>query len=64
MRDADPRYLHNTLVVFGYLLSVIAPCNQWKTRVVALIDGCALAEPASMGFSESWQTRPAWRVAR
>jgi len=64
MRDADPRYLHNTLVVLGYLLSVIAPCNQWKTRVVALIDGCALAEPTSMGFPERWQTRPAWRVAR
>ncbi|MHA3915193.1 Abi family protein [Halovulum sp. GXIMD14793] len=64
MRDADPRYLHNTLVMLDYLLALIAPDNEWKKRLVALIDGCPLADPASMGFPAGWRTRAAWRVAQ
>lgn len=62
MRDADPRYLHNTLVTLDYLLALIAPGNEWKQRLVALIDGCPLAAPASMGFPADWRARAAWRV--
>ncbi|KAB6714676.1 Abi family protein [Roseobacter sp. TSBP12] len=62
MRDADPRYLHNTLVMLDYLLALIAPDNEWKKRLVALIDGCPRADPASMGFPADWRTRGAWRV--
>jgi abortive infection bacteriophage resistance protein len=62
MRGADPRYLHNTLVMLDYLLSIIAPGNEWRKRIVELIDGCPLADPASMGFPVDWRTRPSWRV--
>jgi len=62
MRGADPRYLHNTLVMLDYLLSIIAPGSEWRERLVALIDGCPLADPASMGFPEGWRERTAWRV--
>lgn len=62
VKDAEPRHLHNTLVMLDYLLSIIAPDNEWRKRVVELIDGCPLADPASMGFPEDWRTRPAWRV--
>ena len=62
MRDADPRDLHNTLVTLDYLLALIAPGNEWKQRLVALIDGCPLADPASMGFPADWRARAAWRV--
>jgi abortive infection bacteriophage resistance protein len=62
MRDADPRYLHNTLVMLDYLLALIAPGNEWKKRLVALIDSCPLADPASMGFPADWRARAAWRV--
>lgn len=62
MRDADPRYLHNTLVMLDYLLALIAPGNEWKKRLVALIDGCPLADPASMGFPADWRARAAWKV--
>lgn len=62
MRDADPRYLHNTLVMLDYLLALIAPDNEWKKRLVALIDGCPLADPASMGFPADWRARAAWKV--
>ncbi|PTQ64640.1 Abi family protein [Celeribacter persicus] len=62
MRDADLRYLHNTLVMLDYLLALIAPDNEWKQRLVALIDGCPLADPASMGFPADWRARAAWKV--
>jgi abortive infection bacteriophage resistance protein len=62
MRDADPRYLHNTLVTLDYLLALIAPGNEWKQRLVALIDGCPLADPASMGFPTDWRVRSVWKV--
>lgn len=62
MRDADPRYLHNTLVTLDYLLALIAPGNEWKQRLVALIDGCPLADPTSMGFPADWRVRSVWKV--
>lgn len=62
MRDADARYLHNTLVMLDYLLAIIAPGNEWRKRVVELIDDCPLIDPASMGFPEHWRTRPVWKV--
>lgn len=62
MRGANGRQLHNTLVMLDYLLSVIAPDTEWRARLVALIDGCPLADPGNMGFPEGWRDRPAWRV--
>ena len=62
MRDADPRYLHNTLVMLDYLLALIAPGNEWKQRLVSLIDGCPLADPASMGFPADWRARAVWKA--
>jgi len=62
VRGADSRKLHNTLVMLDYLLSIIAPSTGWRERLVALIDDCPLADPASMGFPENWRVRAAWRV--
>ena len=62
MQGADPRKLHNTLVMLDHLLEIIAPGTQWRRRVVDLLDGCPQANPSSMGFPEDWRTRPAWRV--
>ncbi len=62
IKGAEPRHLHNTLAMLDYLLSIIAPGNEWRKRVVELIDGCRLADPASMGFPGDWQNRPVWRV--
>jgi len=62
MRGADPRKLHNTLVMLDYLLSVIAPGSGWRKRLVQLIGACPLADPQSMGFPQDWRTRAAWGV--
>lgn len=61
MRGADARYLHNTLVMLDHLLAIIAPGSEWKQRVIALLDGCSLADPTSMGFPDDWRTRSLWR---
>ena len=61
MRDADSRRLHNTLVVLNYLLSIIAPKEEWRKRIVDLIDSSDLITPAKMGFPEDWRTRSAWK---
>lgn len=62
MLGADQRLLHNTLVMLDHLLSVVAPGNEWRKRVVDLITGCSQANPAMMGFPADWQTRAAWRL--
>ncbi|MCY4458888.1 MAG: Abi family protein [Albidovulum sp.] len=62
MRGADARCLHNSLVMLDYLLALIAPDNEWKNRLVTLIDSFPIADPARMGFPVDWRTRQAWRV--
>tara|TARA_R100000935_G_scaffold24727_1_gene44341 strand:+ start:5095 stop:6003 length:909 start_codon:yes stop_codon:yes gene_type:complete len=62
MRGADRRYLHNTLVMLDHLLMVVAPGNEWRRRVVALITSCPQVDPVQMGFPADWQGRAAWRV--
>ena len=62
MRGAGERLLHNTLVMLDHLLTVVAPGHGWRARVVALIEGCPVADPTAMGFPEDWRRRPAWRV--
>lgn len=62
MRDADSRKLHNTLVMLDHLLSVVAPENEWRKRVVELINGCPQVNPALMGFPPNWQSLAAWKV--
>lgn len=61
MRGARPHYIYNTLVMLDYLLSRIAPGSEWKQRLVALIDGCPLADPAQMGFPADWRRRSFWQ---
>ena len=58
----EQRYLHNTLVMFDHLLTIIAPGNVWKQRVTGLMDTCPLAYPRSLGFPQDWRTRKPWRV--
>lgn len=64
MRDADSRYLHNTLVMLDHLLLTSAPGNEWRQRVVELIEGCPQADPIQMGFPTDWRDRAAWRVGQ
>lgn len=63
MNGAEPRYLHNSLVMLDYLLSAVAPGTRWRTRLLDLLAGCPFAEPSAMGFPEDWRARPAWSRA-
>jgi abortive infection bacteriophage resistance protein len=61
MHTPSNRKPYNTLVMMGYLLSIIAPGTEWKKNLIALMADYPLAEPATMGFPENWRTRPSWR---
>ena len=61
VQGADNRRLHNTLVVLGYLPSVIAPETQWRKRVIGLIDRNDPKLPTGMGFPADWRERAVWK---
>ncbi|MBC6438521.1 MAG: Abi family protein [Rhodobacteraceae bacterium] len=62
MRGANERYLHNTLVMLDHMLTIIAPDNEWKKRVLDLLDRYPQAVPSSMGFPDDWCKRAAWKI--
>lgn len=57
--DRRLRKLYNTLTMTLYLMNVIAPGHQWKTRLKNLITTHAI-DTAKMGFPPDWETRPLW----
>lgn len=61
MRKADAGLLHNTLVMLGYLLSVIEPGSKWRGRIIALAKDYPDASLASMGFPDDWENLRAWK---
>lgn len=59
----DDRKLYNTLVMLGYLLSIISPDSKWVPHVRRLIGLHAQAKPAAMGFPEGWEKLALWEKA-
>ncbi len=48
LEGADPKRIHCTLTVLDYMLSIVSPGNDWRTRLDSLIEECSLADPLSM----------------
>lgn len=63
MNTVAPRRLYNTLAVLGYLMGIVTPRTHWRQQLVELIDSCALADTAAMGFPSNWKNFPAWKSA-
>lgn len=61
MNPASQGRIYNTLAVLGYLMGIVAPGNHWRQQVVELMDSCALADPAAMGFPANWKNQAAWK---
>jgi abortive infection bacteriophage resistance protein len=55
-----PKKLYNTLVVLACLLDAISPLNQWKQKLISLIQAHHIPEHA-MGFPVDWQGQPIWK---
>lgn len=59
----EDRKLYNTLVMLGYLLSVISPDSKWVTHVKQLMAAHLQAKPQTMGFPEDWENLGIWKGA-
>lgn len=59
----EDRKLYNTLVMLGYLLSVISPDSKWVTHVKQLMAAHLQARPEEMGFPENWESLDIWKGA-
>jgi abortive infection bacteriophage resistance protein len=55
------RNIYNTLVMLGYILSLMSPGTTWINRVKQLIDDNPVVNPAFMGFPTSWREISLWR---
>jgi abortive infection bacteriophage resistance protein len=62
MNPSTTRKLHNTLVVLGYMMKIIAPGTDWRARLTDLIRACPLADTNAMGFPSNWPLLPAWKA--
>lgn len=59
----EERRLYNTLVMLGYLLTIISPDSKWVTHIKQLMTAHLQAKPEAMGFPEGWIDLPLWREA-
>jgi abortive infection bacteriophage resistance protein len=53
------RRSYNTLTILLYLLNLISPAHQWRSRLIALIDAHAV-DHSRMGFPGNWQSFALW----
>lgn len=57
--NQDP--LSNSLTLILYLLDIISPGHDWRTRFIALVNSHPTVPLNEMGFVTGWQTHPIWR---
>ena len=63
MNPASVRRIYNTLAALGYLLNVVAPCSDWRKRLIGLVEHRRLADLEAMGFPADWAELPMWKAA-
>lgn len=54
------RRLYNTLALLIHPMSVVAPGNHWRSRLLALLTNYSI-DPTAMGFPRGWEQFPIWR---
>lgn len=57
----ENRKIYNTLVMLGYMVSLMSPGSTWAERVKHLIDENSIVKPEYMGFPYNWKEVPMWR---
>jgi abortive infection bacteriophage resistance protein len=55
------RKIYNTLVMLGYLLTLMSPGTTWPERLKQLIIENPLVDSAVMGFPYGWQNLDLWK---
>ena len=56
----ESRKLYNALLILLYLMDIIAPGHQFRTKLVALLEQNG-AHLAQMDFPDDWKTHAIWR---
>lgn len=62
LNSAKPRELYNTLVLVAHVMNRIAPDNQWRHRLIDLLQRYPSTNISAMGFPVDWQKRAIWKL--
>jgi abortive infection bacteriophage resistance protein len=54
--------LYASLSCIAYVLDIISPGNEFKPRLLILIEECNLADRKDMGFPKNWEMEPFWQT--
>lgn len=55
------RKIYNTLVMLGYLLTLMSPGTSWTERLRQLITENPVVDSSAMGFPTGWQDLTIWK---
>ncbi|MAD75552.1 MAG: abortive phage resistance protein [Rheinheimera sp.] len=62
LNTAKPRELYNTLVLIAHVMNRIAPDNQWRQRLLDLLDRYPAIDTSAMGFPADWRQLAIWQL--
>lgn len=55
------RKIYNSLVMLGYLLTIVSPGSHWTQRLKTLFTEYPHVNPTDMGFPQHWRQLPIWK---
>lgn len=62
MNPSELKLIYNSLATIGYLIGIIAPETEWRTRLKDLMSNYPQVDCTSMGFPDDWQSMPVWKL--
>ena len=60
LHPPEDRRIYNSLVLLGYMLSVVEPASDWKKRLRAHLETLHGPSHTEMGFPADWRERDFW----
>jgi len=55
-----PNKLYASICCIYYIVKIISPQSDFKTKLIELIDSCHMVDLKEMGFPANWKTEPLW----
>lgn len=60
LHPAEDRRIYNSLVLLGFMLGVVEPQSDWRTRLRSHLETLNGPSHSEMGFPHDWRTRDFW----
>lgn len=60
-KNLRPYKIYGYIVQMHYILNIISPQHDFKSRLIQLIQHCPLAQEKEMGFPDGWQNEIFWQ---